>query len=297
MTCADVADITVIITEQCYFPKCQITIQVLCCRIIRRYRTVRCKLRPLITVIHWLSSIHNLIECTISHKDVLIKQPHRCFTAYCRKIQIKGYILPPSHISIPIPIRRVLIKAPRRKKQADLVTGKGNHRNSEIINLVGIKIFLCMILQCFSVGSITIYLPEQRILFLIQCRDCKWRIADFITCTISQVNLTHFAVIGQIPISDISSRKCTKLLNILSVCQRGIKVCLIQFSVSYYKIVDASTVAVIQITVKFGIFGYNIFSAEKFLIVRLVKGNSSLLKQHLFQGNRLWVRRCILFIR
>lgn len=75
---------------------------------------------------------------------------------------------------------------------------------------------------------------------------------------------------GQAPISDIFSGQGADLLYVLAVCQNGVEICLIQLSVSHHEIVDGFTVAVIQITVEFGVFVYNALAADKCLVVRLV---------------------------
>ena len=88
---------------------------------------------------------------------------------------------------------------------------------------------------------------------------------------------------GQAPISDIFSGQGADLLYVLVVCQNGVEICLIQLSVSHHEIVDGFTVAVIQITVEFGVFVYNALAADKCLVVRLVIRLAALLEKRLFR--------------
>ena len=99
---------------------------------------------------------------------------------------------------------------------------------------------------------------------------------------------------GQTPVPDVFSGQGADLLYVLAVCQNGVEICLIQLSVSHHEIVNGFTVAVIQITVEFGVFVYNALAAEKFFVVRLVIRLAALLEKCLFQRYRLRLRRCVL---
>ena len=107
------------------------------CGIIGRHRAVRRKLCFCVAVVQRLRGIHDLIKGTVGHQNVPIKQPDRCFTGKLGQLQIKGNVLPPIHVPIPIPAGRTLIKVFARKKQADFTTGNGNHRIAGV-DLIGI---------------------------------------------------------------------------------------------------------------------------------------------------------------
>ena len=99
---------------------------------------------------------------------------------------------------------------------------------------------------------------------------------------------------GQTPVPDVFSGQSADLLYVLAVCQNGVEICLIQLSVSHHEIVNGFTVAVIQITVEFGVFVYNALAADKCLVVRLVIRLAAFLEKCLFQRYRLRLRRCVL---
>ena len=107
------------------------------CGIVGRHRTVRRKLRFCVAVVQRLRGIHDLIKGTIGHQNVPIKQPDRCFAGKLRQIQIKGNVLLPIHVPIPIPAGRTLIKIFARKKQADFTADNGDHRIAGV-DLIGI---------------------------------------------------------------------------------------------------------------------------------------------------------------
>lgn len=99
---------------------------------------------------------------------------------------------------------------------------------------------------------------------------------------------------GQTPVSDVFSGQGADLLYVLAVCQNRVEICLIQLPVSHHEIVDGFTVAVIQITIEFGVFVYNALAAEKFCVVRLVIRLAALLEKRLFQIYRLCLGSCAL---
>ena len=99
---------------------------------------------------------------------------------------------------------------------------------------------------------------------------------------------------GQTPVSDVFSGQGADLLYVLAVCQNRVEICLIQLPVSHHEIVDGFTVAVIQITIEFGVLVYNALAAEKFCVVRLVIRLAALLEKRLFQIYRLCLGSCAL---
>ena len=77
------------------------------------------------------------------------------------------------------------------------------------------------------------------------------------------------------PTQHILSGQGADFLDVLPVCQYGIKIGLIDFSVGYNNVVDGFAVSVIQITVKLGVLVDDVFTAYELFIIRFVKINSA----------------------